>query len=169
MQIPVPLNEVEIFILKDLFESNLSTTYYVHFDTNSIVQDCIKDGLTQESADEALECLVDRGYIKGEAGSGDNLPPYLRFSETGFAECCEMFISDYDDVQKSVAVHLTQLSDQESAQVSNIAQALGKPFLITHYFIDFFARLGWVGIHREHDEYAYVHRVSPLLKRSLEE
>lgn len=167
MQIPVPLNEVEIFILKDLFESNLPSSYYVHFDTNSVVQDCTEGGFTQERTEEALECLVDRGYVKGEAG-GDNLPPYLRFSETGFAECCEMFISDYDDAQKSVAVHLTQLSDEESAQVSTIAQALGKPFLVTYHFVDFFARLGWVGIHREHDEYAFIHRVSPLLKRSLE-
>ncbi len=168
LEISVPLNEVEKFMLKDLFESDLASTYFGPFDPVSLLDECEKNGFSREQSEEALVCLLDRDLVSGHYTFGSSLPGHIHFTDQGFEEACQMAMNDYDEIKERVARHLVEHSTKEHIQLREIASALDTPFLVAHHFVNFFAALGWARLQRENSESAYVNYVSPLLKRALE-
>ena len=167
--IDIPLNETENFILNDLFESSLPSTYIDHFDTQSILAECKNAEFPQEQVEDALLCLVDRGLLSGQMSMGSSIPYIVRFTDVGFSEMCQNKIEDYDQKKELVARHLAQVSTQESAQLQEIASNLEMPFLVARHFIEFFVNLGWVKWAREDDKYGFITYVSPLMSRAVED
>lgn len=173
LQLSVPLNEAEKWMLKDLFQSNLEQTYLDQFETAPLLKDGEKQGFSQSQIEEALQCLRDRDLIAGTVYFGGSLPPYIQLTESGFQDGCEMEVQDYDQKQEAVARHLAQLSndkdDEGTASVKTIAQTLEMPFLVTLHFINTFAAVDWVKLQRAGGDMVHVTYVSPLLARALEE
>ena len=173
LQLSVPLNETEKWMLKDLFQSNLEQVYFEQFDTASLLQSGEEHGFSQPQLEDGLQCLIDRGLIEGTVYFGGALPPYIRFTESGFQDVCEIEVQNYDKQHEAVAKHLAQLSNEkdneETVSVKGIAQALEMPFLVTLHFIRSFVSIGWVKIQREGGDMAFVSYVSPLFNRALEE
>ncbi len=157
----IPLSDLEKRILRIVFDADINTAYHSYHASHSIVENCVNAGNREEEADESILCLVDRGLLSEVA------PGHVRLTNAGFDEACTLFIPNYDDLTEKVGLHLLTVNDEESAVVQSIASSLGQPFLITYHFIDFFRKLGWVKIHREDSEYAYIVYISPLLNRAL--
>lgn len=168
INVSIPLNDVEVRILKELFETDLKSPHRNYYGTQSVIEDCVADGKNEEEAKEALQCLLDRNYLDGMHTLGSSIPPNIRLSDVGFEESCQLFLTDYDDLVARIGRHLDALTDSESASLKKIAADLDQPFLVAYHFVDFYRKLGWVKMHREDSEYAQVVYVSPLLKRALE-
>ena len=169
LQLSIPLNEAELFILKDLFESNLSTEYLVHFKTLSLLEECDKKGFSREDSERALICLLDRELIDGHYTFGSSLPGQIRLSERGFEEICQIEMSDYDEKIEVVANYLNGRSAEQHITLKDMSSVLEIPFIVARHFVLFFSALGWVKLQREDSDQAYVNYISPLLTRALEE
>lgn len=122
-------------------------------------------GISREAAQESIEVLDGRGYINASKGLGGAIH-HISVKDFGFEEYLRSHLDDYDELEKAVGL---QIVNHDSGSSEQIAEALGQPEVVVDHVLDRFHNRGFIHLVRTKIGPGQILRVSPELRRWLQE
>lgn len=135
-------------------------------DPESVIEKAQSAGVHQEQALESMTILNDRGYMETSHRLGSTVPGHLTLTDYGFDEYGHTYIPEYDSLIRSVGLQILNHDMHDSA---DIAKALDQPLAIIERIFSLFDLNGYVTIFPETSFSLQIARVSPELRRWLED
>lgn len=151
-------------VLRILFE--LGQEHFFSPDLDQVRAASAEQDIDAEMLDGTLEFLEERSLVKLQKASGGILGASL--TTTAAEACCEALISDYADRKRRI---LAEIVNSDSGGSDALVKTTGEAsWLICHVLREADLR-GLIGVHPIYVGYdcLLVHRVSPGLKRMLED
>ena len=132
----------------------------------SVIEKAQSAGVHQEQAVDSMAILNGRGYIETRHTMGSTVPHHLTITDFGFDEYGHTYIPEYDSLIRAVGLQILNHGMHDSA---NIADALDQPLTIIERIFGLFEMGGYITIFRETSISLQIARVSPELRRWLED
>lgn len=135
-------------------------------DVEGVIGKAQSAGLHQEQAVESIQILNNRDYLNASHRLGSTIPRSLTITDLGFDEYGHTYIPEYDSLIRSVGLQILNHDMRDSAE---IAEALDRPLAIIERIFGLFEMRGYITIFPETSFSLEISRVSPELKRQLQD
>jgi hypothetical protein len=131
-----------------------------------IVQDVAQQGISRHQVIETLEILHGWSYVELHRLHGAEIVFPFNITVYGFEKFAETCVPDYGLLTDKVAHCLVQGTHRDS---DAIATYLNSPVRIVRHILEEMEQTGYIKIGKLLSGTVFVHSVSPLLRRSLED